>query len=168
MSIPQTTNNIRGRVAVSALAIAGVLAGCTTVSAPAPVSTPAPVVSGSVAGDVRHDRYAQYGYVSDINVVASERRASGAGALIGGALGAVLGNQIGGGSGRTAATVAGAVGGAVAGHQIEQSRSAPAGAYYDVRVRMDNGDSRVITVADLGGLRVGERVRVEGENIIRL
>jgi outer membrane lipoprotein SlyB len=114
------------------------------------------------------DRYAQIGTVSRIDPVPAERQTTGAGAVIGGVLGAVVGNQFGGGNGKTAATVAGAVGGAVVGNSIEKNRTQPAVAAYNVHVRLDNGDARVITVPDLGGLSVGERVRVEGTNLIRL
>lgn len=119
------------------------------------------VVSRSVYQDVA------YGRVAGIRTVQAGSQASGAGALLGAVIGGVLGNQVGGGTGRTAATVAGAVGGAVAGHTIEKNRSAGSAAY-EVTVRLDNGDSRVITVADTGGLAIGERVRVEGANIVRL
>lgn len=108
-----------------------------------------------------------YGRVTAIRTVQADAQASGAGALLGAVIGGVLGNQVGGGTGRTAATVAGAVGGAVAGHSIEKNRSSGSAAY-EVTVRLDNGESRQITVADTGGLAIGERVRVEGTNIVRL
>lgn len=144
-----------------AMACAALLAACAGPIGPAAADPSGSVVSGT-------DRYAGYGRVARIDAVPSERRTSGAGALIGGVLGAVVGNQIGGGTGRTAATVAGAVGGAVVGNQVEKNQSQPAVAAYDVTVRLDSGESRVITVSDPGGLAIGDRVRIEGYNIVRL
>lgn len=133
--------------------------------------TPTGSVYGGAPGQVESGRVetrdAGYGRVTRIEAVSREQPASGAGAVIGAVIGGVLGSQIGGGTGRTAATIAGAAGGAVVGSNVEKGRS---GSFtgYDVFVRLDNGESRVITVADLGGLGVGERVRVEGSNIVRL
>lgn len=130
----------------------------------------APAMAGGDPGRVTSQNVystSTYGRVTGIRTVQGEPQASGAGALLGAVIGGVLGNQVGGGTGRTAATVAGAVGGAVAGHAIEKNRSTDSTAY-EVTVRLDNGGSRVITVADTGGLYVGERVRVEGSNIVRL
>ncbi len=148
-----------------------IVAVCTILLAAcaAPVgSADAADPSGRVVSGADSAAYAQYGRVTRITEVPAERRNTGAGALIGGVLGAVIGNQFGGGNGRTAATVAGAVGGAVVGNNIEKDRSRAGVAAFDVTVRLDDGSSRVITVAQLGGLSVGERVRVEGSNIVRL
>jgi len=99
----------------------------------------------------------QYGYVRNITTV-DARRATGAGAVIGGVVGAVLGNQVGSGTGRAAATGIGAVGGAIIGNKIEENRAA--GTAYRVEVRLDNGDLQMFDYWDLSGLRVGDRVRV--------
>lgn len=68
---------------------------------------------------------------------------TGVGAVAGGVLGAVVGNQIGKGNGRTAATVLGAVGGGYAGHEIEKRTRTQT--TYQVRVRLEDGSSRVFT-----------------------
>jgi outer membrane lipoprotein SlyB len=113
------------------------------------------------------DRYAHYGRVTRIDTVQADRRNVGVGTVLGAVIGGALGNQVGSGTGRAAATVGGAVAGGVIGNQVEnRNRNDTAG--YEVYVRLDNGDSRVINVADTGGLEVGERVRVEGSNIVRL
>ena len=115
------------------------------------------------------NRYAQYGRVTRIDTVQEERRSSvGVGTVLGAVVGGALGNQVGGGTGRTAATVAGAVGGGVVGNQVDRRRAQGNVSGYDVFVHLDNGDSRVIQVGDTAGLEVGERVRVEGSNIVRL
>ncbi|MGE5336754.1 MAG: glycine zipper 2TM domain-containing protein [Gemmatimonadota bacterium] len=140
------------------------LAACAAPTGSAGAAYP----SGGVVSGADTGVYARYGRVTRITEIPAERGTTGAGAVIGGVLGAVIGNQFGGGNGRTAATVAGAVGGAVVGNNIEKNRSREAAAAFDVTVRLDDGSSRVITVAQLGGLTVGERVRVEGSNIVRL
>ena len=115
------------------------------------------------------NRYAQYGRVTRIDTVQEERRSNvGVGTVLGAVVGGALGNQVGSGTGRTAATVAGAVGGAVVGNQVDRNRASNNVQGYEVYVRLDSGDSRVIQVGDPSGLEVGERVRIEGSNIVRL
>jgi outer membrane lipoprotein SlyB len=86
--------------------------------------------------------------------------------VIGGVLGGVVGNQFGHGNGRAAMTVLGAAGGAVAGNNIERNMNKRI-VGYRVSVRLDNGQTRTFTEARLDGLRVGDRVRVEGKHIRR-
>ena len=82
------------------------------------------------------------------------------GAIIGG----ILGNQVGKGSGRDAATVVGAIAGGVAGNEIEKDvRSAPR---YEITVRMENGRRLVYTQRDSFGLRDGDYVRAEGNQVV--
>jgi outer membrane lipoprotein SlyB len=81
------------------------------------------------------------------------RGSSGAGAITGGLIGGLLGNQVGSGGGRTAATVAGAVGGAVVGNNVENKRNAKQ--EYQISVRMDNGDYRIVEQDSIYDLRVG-------------
>ena len=119
----------------------------------------APVYSGAPA-------YSDYGYVRSIESVQSDRT-SGGGAIVGGVLGAVIGHQFGGGTGRDLSTAAGAVGGAIVGNEVERNRAA-GNMIYRITVRMDNGDMRTLDVASTNGLRTGERVRVEGNHIVRL
>ena len=107
-----------------------------------------------------------YGVVRNIDLVQGRSQTSGGGAIIGGVLGAVVGHQIGGGTGRTAATAAGAIGGAVAGNEIEKRRAGPDQAYR-VTIAMDSGELRTLDVPDPAGLQPGERVRVEGNQIVR-
>jgi outer membrane lipoprotein SlyB len=123
--------------------------------------------AGSVS-TTNDNRQSQYGRVTRIDTVQEERRGVGVGTVIGAVVGGALGNQVGSGTGRAAATVAGAAGGAVVGNQVDRNRASGDVAGYDVYLRLDSGDSRVIQVADPGGLEVGERVRVEGSNIVRL
>ena len=85
------------------------------------------------------------GQVESVQAIEQTAPATGVGAVAGGVLGAVVGNQIGKGNGRTAATVLGAVGGGYAGHQIEKRTRTQT--TYQVRVRMEDGSSRVFTRA---------------------
>jgi len=100
------------------------------------------------------------GRVERIERVYGDRRTSGTGAVVGGIVGGVLGNTVGKGDGRTAATVVGAVGGAVVGNEIEKSNNA-AGSF-DIYVRMDNGRRLIINQREIGGIREGSYVDVEG------
>ena len=102
---------------------------------------------------------ASYGTIEGIQVRTLEGKGNGAGAVAGGLVGALLGNQVGSGSGRAAATVAGAVGGAVVGNNVENNRNAPRDEY-QISVRMDNGEHRLVTQDSVYDLRVGNRVRL--------
>jgi outer membrane lipoprotein SlyB len=93
----------------------------------------------------------------------------GAGALIGGVLGAVLGRQVAGrGDARTAGTFVGAVAGALIGHQVERHRSRGESSVARVSVQLDRGGVITLDGADVGDLRVGERVRVENNRVYRV
>ena len=90
---------------------------------------------------------------------------TGVGAVLGAIVGGVAGRQVGGGRGRDIATVAGAVGGAVVGNEVEQARNNDNDTVYDVRVRMEDGSERIVTVADAGELDPGTPVTVNGNDI---
>jgi len=113
--------------------------------------------------------YSDYGQVVAIDVVRGETRgsSSGAGAVIGGIAGGVLGHQIGSGRGNTAATVAGAVGGAVAGNEIEKRRDERSADLYRVTVRFQDGRESSFTQDSLYGIRVGDRVRIDRDRVVR-
>lgn len=110
----------------------------------------------------------QYGTVRDIHQREIAQRRSGAGALLGAVIGGVAGNQVGSGTGRAAATAIGAVGGAVIGDRIEANRNNNnTQSYYQVDVRMDNGEMRTFDYQDINGLRVGDRVRIQDNQLQR-
>ncbi|MBV6323252.1 glycine zipper 2TM domain-containing protein [Duganella violaceipulchra] len=109
---------------------------------------------------------ASYGTIESIQIVQAKPGTSGAGAVTGGLVGALLGNQIGSGGGRTAATVAGAVGGAVVGNKVEENRSQPH-EQYQISVRMDNGDYRIVNQDSVYDLRAGNRVRLVDGRLYR-
>lgn len=150
---------------LSLLAGAAALAatvGCST--------TPADPGARPVAPVTQSPSYSQsmrYGQVRSINVVDRPGNASGVGAVVGAVVGGALGNQVGGGSGRTAATVGGAVAGGVVGNEIEKRR-ATGTQVYRVEVQFDNGTVESYDFTDLNGLRIGDRVRWEDNQLYRM
>jgi len=118
-----------------------------------------PAAPAAYYGD---NAYADYARVVAIDV---ERTGGStwAGAVIAGIAGGVLGHQLGSGRGNDAATVAGAIGGAVAGNEIEKRRAS--GERYRITVRFRDGREASYVQNDLNGIRVGDRVRVDGDHL---
>lgn len=114
--------------------------------------------------------YVVYGRVTGIDVIRTNQQGQGIGpgAVIGGVVGGVLGNQIGGGTGRSVATVAGVVGGAVVGNSIEKSRTANQQEIYRLSIQTENGTMRSYDMATPGDLRIGDHVRIENGQVVRL
>ena len=110
--------------------------------------------------------YGEYGQVSSIEIIPMASRPSGAGAILGAVIGGIVGNQFGSGTGRALATGAGAVGGAVAGNAIE-ARQKRDDEVYRVGVRLDNGSYRSFDFHRVDDLRVGDRVRYDGNQLYR-
>ena len=133
-------------LAAAIFAGVAVLSGCASTSQQ-------PQQIGYISNDA-----STYGTIDSIQVMQA-RGSSGAGAIPGGLSGGLLGNQVGSGGGRTAATVAGAVGGAVVGNNVENNRNAGK-QEYQISVRMDNGDYRIVQQDSVYDLRVGNRVRL--------
>jgi len=134
----------------------------TPATAAAPATRTQPVAERRAPPVERH-----LGRVTGVEAIVEAKKPTGAGAVIGGVVGGVVGNQIGDGNGRKVATVVGAVGGGFAGNEIEKRRSEHV-VGYRVSVRMDDGDTRTVRVGSRDGLQVGDRVRVEGNDLIRL
>ena len=146
---------------VLALAAVGVTAAACG-SDPYSYSEPRYVQSGSYNRDVA---YNDYGRVVAIDVVREGGRTSGAGAIVGGIVGGVVGHQFGSGRGNDVATAAGAVGGAVAGNEIERRRES--GEAYRVVVEFRGGRQETFMQDSVEGIRVGDRVRVDGNRLYR-
>jgi outer membrane lipoprotein SlyB len=127
----------------------------------------APVYGQQAPAYSQSGQYAEFGTVRGIDVIPTQARTSGGGAVLGAVLGAVVGNQIGSGSGRAAATVAGAVGGGVAGNAIEK-RTRRDDEVFRVSVRFDDGSYREFDFQRVDDLRVGDRVKWEGGQLLRL
>lgn len=137
---------------VGALAL---VSACSTTTSHRDRVPEAPMASAPV--------YGEYGQVTSIEVVPVASRPSGAGAILGAIVGGVVGNQFGSGSGRALTTIGGAVAGGVAGNAIEQ-RTRREDEVYRVSVRFNDGSVRDFDYQQVGGLRVGDRVRlVDGQ-----
>lgn len=158
----------------SVVLVAG-LAACAAPVSQQPVATyPTQTYPAQTYPAQPQAAYVEYGRVNNVEVLRTQEQAKstgGLGAVLGGVAGAVVGRQIGGGTGRDVATVAGAVGGAVAGNAIERNRNAnnaPVRETYRVSVQMDNGTMRAYDVPSYGELRVGDRVKVENNQLYRI
>lgn len=86
---------------------------------------------------------------------------AGIGAVVGGLAGVGIGSLIGGGTGRDVAMVLGAVGGAVAGNEVQKKHDKPV-AGQQLIVRTGSGVLVAVTQPVVPGLRVGQRVYIEG------
>lgn len=105
------------------------------------------------------------GEVISVKESEQEGKGSGLGVVAGGVAGGVIGNQVGQGTGRDLATIAGVVGGAIAGNTIEKKIKKTM--VYDVAVKMENGEERVLRYTTAPGVMSGDKVKVEGEKIVR-
>ena len=160
----------------SAVVLVAGLAACAAPMSQQPVATyPAQTYPAQTyPAQAPQGNFMEYGRVSNVEVVQTQEQAKstgGLGAVLGGVAGAVVGRQIGGGSGRDIATVVGAVGGAVAGNAIEKNRNtanAPVNQTYRVSVQMDNGTMRAYEVPSYGELRIGDRVRIQNNQLYRM
>ena len=136
---------------------------------PVPAATPLAAVPAPAARVSRTPTAAQLASAGEVRAIEPIRErppGTGKGAVIGGVLGGVVGNQFGHGTGRAAMTVLGAAGGAVAGNNVERNMNKRI-VGYRVSVRLDNGQARTFTEPRLDGLRVGDRVRVDGKHVRR-
>lgn len=145
-----------------ALAVAAALAGCVAPGYQQPVG-------GSYPGTgATSPAYAQYGRVSNVEYMRGGGASQGVGgAVVGGVVGGLAGHQVGGGSGRTAATIIGAVGGALIGNALERNMSGSGQDFYRVTVQLDNGSVRSFDYAQAPNVQIGERVRLEGNQLYR-
>jgi outer membrane lipoprotein SlyB len=150
----------------SRLAVAGCLAALLGACAHPSHRNNAPVY-----GDAPPSRSygTAYGVVRSIDAIGvAQEQPPGAGAVVGGVLGAVVGRQFGGSnSGKNVGTVAGAVGGAILGNEIEKNARRD-GSAVRISVTLDDGSVRRFDFRESGGLRIGDRVRVEGNQLYRL
>ena len=145
--------------------------------APAPAAEAAPKKSGENNKPVAHAKPARTkapaqkiacdncGEVISVKEIEQEGKGSGLGVIAGGVAGGLAGNQVGQGTGRDLATIAGVVGGAIAGNKIEQKIKKTR--VYDVTVKMENGEERVLRYETAPGVMAGDKIKVEGERIVR-
>jgi outer membrane lipoprotein SlyB len=121
------------------------------------------ILSGCAApGGNQYPAEVREGKIEQITPVQLEHpHQLGVGAILGGAAGAGLGSLIGAGSGRDVAIAIGAIGGAVAGHYAQDKYESKKPGQQIV-VRLNSGVLVVVTQPENPGLRVGQRVYVEG------
>jgi outer membrane lipoprotein SlyB len=152
------------------LFIAAALASATLLSAcAAPVTHTTRIYESadSPAHLVPVARYVEYGTIRRIDVEETHQGVTGGGAVLGALVGGLLGNTIGRGGGRGAATALGAVGGGFLGNRIEHNEArSNSGTRYVVVVRLDNGSTRRFDIDHRDGFRVGERVRIDGGELL--
>jgi outer membrane lipoprotein SlyB len=150
------------RLAVAGCCVA-VLGACAS---PSSRRDHAPVYGGS--GQSGGAQSIAYGTVRSVEPVGiAQDQPQGAGAVVGGVVGAVIGRQIADSHhGRNVGTAVGAVAGAVIGNEIEKNaRRDHSGVR--ISVTLDDGGLRRFDFKESGGLRVGDRVRVEGNMLYR-
>ncbi len=120
-----------------------------------------------VGTSARGGAQSELGVISAIERLSANGQVTGGGAVAGGVAGAVIGRQFGGGGGgRAAGTFLGAVAGLLIGNEVEKQNS---GTREGVRVsvRLDSGAQRSFDFSHAGDLRIGDRVRVEGNQLLR-
>lgn len=105
------------------------------------------------------------GVVTSVDLIQEKGEGSGIGAVAGVIGGGLLGNQFGDGKGRKLATVAGAVGGGFAGHEIEKQIKKTT--RYDILVQMESGGYRSFSEETDPSLVAGDKVRIEGGDLIK-
>lgn len=150
-------------VALCAALSSALVAGCA-----APPVTQTVWVYEQPAGAPTQASVVRWGTVDRIEVVDTRVGVTGAGAATGALVGGVLtsplghGGPRGHGPGFLPFALVGVVAGALIGHHIEEQQArASSERHYRVFIDFDDGQTRAYNVADLNGLRVGERVRIE-------
>lgn len=122
--------------------------------------------SSSAQGNRRAARLcANCGVVEAVNVIEVKGEGNYLGMIAGGLAGALLGHQVGGGTGKTVATVAGAAGGAYAGNEVEKRMKTTK--HYEVITRLESGGTQAITYEKDPGFKVGDKVKVENNTLVR-
>ena len=151
-------------ITVPALLLA-LLSACAT---PRQQTSNAPIYSPSRTAPTQSNSSA-YGTVRSIESNASANETpQGGGAVVGGIVGAIVGRQFADSNhGKNVGTVAGAVGGALIGNEIQKNaRRDQQGVR--VNVQLEQGGIRSFDFQSIGDLRVGDRVRIDGNQLYRL
>lgn len=124
------------------------------------------LATSSAPGNRRAARLcANCGVVEAVNVIEVKGEGNYLGMIAGGLAGALLGHQVGGGTGKTVATVAGAAGGAYAGNEVEKRMKTTK--HYEVITRLESGGTQAVSYETDPGFKVGEKVKVENNTLVR-
>jgi outer membrane lipoprotein SlyB len=134
---------------LSALPLAGILAGCAT-----------PPESGNVynSAQTMREQSVRTGVVESVRNVTIASPETGVGTLSGAALGGLGGSEIGGGKGSIATGIVGAVAGGLVGQKVEQNAGRRPG--FEITVHIDGSGLVAITQPADEMFRPGERVRL--------
>ncbi len=156
-SICSSLLRVRNYRLLCAAALAGsltLLAGCANDNASSSVYT---------YGQAQNEQIVRTGTVQAIRPVTIQKgQTSGVGALAGGALGGVAGSAIGQGRGSILGAVGGALVGGLLGNAVENQVGKTQG--LEITVRLDNGETRVVTQGADTPLSPGQRVRMISGN----
>lgn len=105
----------------------------------------------------------QAGVITNVRQVAIQSGGQSSlplGAIIGAVAGGALGSTMGGGNGKIATTVAGAALGGYAGNMVQAQRQGATQTGLEITVRLNSGNTVVVTQAANTQFNIGERVRV--------
>ncbi|MFZ2160870.1 MAG: glycine zipper 2TM domain-containing protein [Sideroxyarcus sp.] len=155
----------KAREQAAASAAAATPAPVAEVAAPKPAAKYKRAAQAKPTAPARKIVCDNCGVVISVQEIELEGKGSGLGAIAGGVAGGLAGNQVGQGTGRDLATVVGVVGGAIAGNKIEQKIKKAK--VYDVAVKMDSGEERILRYETAPGVMAGDKIKVEGEQITR-
>ncbi len=131
-------------------------------------SSSEPRYSSSDRGNIRSTPDRSVGVIDSITPGRDGNDSALLGTVVGGVVGAAAGHQVGEGRTNDVATVAGAVGGAVVGRKIDKAHDRKNNdENYVIGVRFNDGSHQTITQESLGGLRIGDSVRIENGGVRR-
>ena len=156
---------MQGTIRITAAAtVLALLSACAT--HPQQTASNAPVYSPSRGAQSAPTGYGVVRSIESISTASEQPR--GGGAVVGGIVGAIVGRQFADSNhGKNVGTVAGAVGGALIGNEIEKN-SRRDGQGVRVNVQLDQGGVRSFDFQSISELRVGDRVRIDGNQLYRL
>ena len=143
----KTQTRWRALMAVGLSAV--VISGCATQSSSSAVYR---------SSDTQREQTVRMAVVESVREVTIQRDSKGIGTVGGAVIGGLAGSSVGGGRGQDIATVVGAIGGLVAGQAIENQANQRKG--YEITLKYDSGETRVIVQEADVEIRAGDRVRV--------
>jgi outer membrane lipoprotein SlyB len=142
--------NNKGWVLIATIGLsAALISGCATQSSSSAVYR---------SSDTQREQTVRMAVVESVREVTIQRDSKGIGTVGGAVIGGIAGSSVGGGRGQDIATVVGAIGGMVAGQAIENQANQRKG--YEITLKYDSGETRVIVQEADVEIRAGDRVRV--------
>jgi len=114
-------------------------------------------------GSYSQTQSTQSGVITNVRQIAMQSGGQSGlpvGALLGAVAGGLLGSTIGGGNGKIATTVAGAAVGGYAGNVVQSRQQGATQNGLEISVRLNSGNTVVVTQAADQQFNIGQRVRV--------